>query len=226
MKKRMILFATFALMTSAPIQAPVFADTTSTYSTVLYQGMSGDQVTTLQQNLQTLGFFTYPTITGYFGSATKTAVMSFQQAYGLKADGIVGQMTKKEIDHAMLKKKLIEDSYSYLYVPYLWGGYSPTTGFDCSGFVYYMFHSHGVSEVPRTTSTGLFKLGKHIPLDQLQPGDLVFFSIELSGNVSHVGIYIGTGKFISPIRSKGVYVQSMINNSYWSPRYMGAIRVY
>lgn len=226
MKKRIVLLAAaLTLFTAVPFSSLTYADTT-TYSTTLYQGMSGQDVTTLQQNLQTLGYYTYSSITGYFGSVTKTAVINLQRAYGLKADGIVGTLTQTEIKHALVKKQIIEDSYSYLNIPYQWGGYSPSTGFDCSGFVYYMFSSHGVTEVPRTTSPDLYKLGKNISIDQLQPGDLVFFSIELTGNISHVGIYIGSGKFISPIKSKGVYVQNMINNSYWSPRYLGAKRVY
>lgn len=226
MKKRIALLAALTLFTTVPFASPIYADTTTTYSTTLYQGMSGPEVTALQENLQTLGYYSYPSITGYFGSLTKTAVINFQQAYGLKADGIVGTRTQTEIQHALVKKQIVEDSYDYLNIPYQWGGYSPTTGFDCSGFIYYMFHSHGVTEVPRTTSPELYKLGKDISLDQLQPGDLVFFSIELTGNISHVGIYLGGGKFISPLKSKGVYVQSMINNSYWSPRYLGAKRVY
>jgi peptidoglycan endopeptidase LytF len=189
----------------------------------LTQGMSGEQVYALQRNLKTLGFFTYPTITGYYGSITAQAVQNFQRAYSLAVDGIAGPITKSAIARALVKKSIVDDSYNYLRVPYSWGGTSPSTGFDCSGFIYYMFTSHGVS-MERTTSSELYAKGTYVSRSRLMPGDLVFFSI--NARADHVGIYIGDGKFISPLRSAGVYVQNLDNNSYWSPKYLGAKRIY
>jgi peptidoglycan endopeptidase LytF len=88
-----------------------------------------------------------------------------------------------------------------------------------------MFTKHQVA-MNRTTSSELYQLGSYIPKSKLMPGDLVFFSVNQPGVVDHVGIYIGNGQFISALRSKGIYVQNLDNNSYWSPRYLGAKRIY
>jgi cell wall-associated NlpC family hydrolase len=77
----------------------------------------------------------------------------------------------------------------YLGVPYVWGGSSPSTGFDCSGFVAYVFAQIGVSLPHHAASQ--YGYGTPVPYDQLAPGDLVFFS-----GLGHVGIYIGNGQFV------------------------------
>ena len=77
----------------------------------------------------------------------------------------------------------------YLGIPYVWGGSSPATGFDCSGFVAYVFAQVGVSLPHHAASQ--YGYGTPVPYDQLQPGDLVFFS-----GLGHVGIYIGGGQFV------------------------------
>ncbi len=77
----------------------------------------------------------------------------------------------------------------YLGVPYVWGGSSPSTGFDCSGFVSYVFAQVGVSLPHHAASQ--YGYGTPVPYDQLAPGDLVFFS-----GLGHVGIYIGSGQFV------------------------------
>jgi len=77
----------------------------------------------------------------------------------------------------------------YLGIPYVWGGSSPSTGFDCSGFVAYVFAQVGVSLPHHAASQ--YGYGTPVPYDQLAPGDLVFFS-----GLGHVGIYIGSGQFV------------------------------
>lgn len=223
-RTRIKLFSTLSLLAvSLMTITPAHAELATT--SLLTQGMSGAQVTELQTDLQGLGYFTYPTITGYYGSVTAQAVMNYQAAYGLSADGKVGPITATSINHAMVKKQLVADTYSYTGVPYAWGGTSPTSGFDCSGFVYFMYASHGVTSVPRTTSANLYTMGTAIDAAHLQPGDLVFYSLSNNGVISHVGIYTGEGKFISATTSKGVYEYAM-NNTYWAPKYMGAKRLY
>lgn len=178
----------------------------------------------LQTDLKQLGYFTYPTITNYYGTVTRDAVMAFQLDYGLAADGMAGTMTQTAIARAVLKQSLLADSKSYIGVPYLWGG-TTTAGFDCSGFVYFMFNKFGVT-MPRYTSASLYTQGTSVSKTMLRPGDLVFFSIAGNGKVDHVGFYLGNGEFISALSSKGIYIQKMENNSYWTPRYLGARRVY
>jgi len=77
----------------------------------------------------------------------------------------------------------------YLGVPYVWGGSSPSTGFDCSGFIMYVYAQVGVSLPHHAASQ--YSYGVAVPYDQLAPGDLVFFH-----GLGHAGIYIGGGQFV------------------------------
>jgi cell wall-associated NlpC family hydrolase len=120
--------------------------------------------------------------------------------------------------------RIVETADDYIGVPYVWGGSKPA-GFDCSGFVQYVYRKHGV-ELPRTSKEMFAKAGDFVPAAELEPGDLVFFA-ERNGNrrtTSHVGIYIGDNRFISATNSFGVKVSSL-NGSYWGPQYIGAKRV-
>ncbi len=104
----------------------------------------------------------------------------------------------------------------YLGVPYVWGGSSPR-GFDCSGLVVYAFAQIGIS-LPHSTYA-LWNVGSPVSRDQLQPGDLVFFS-----GLGHMGIYIGNGQFIhAPHTGDVVKISSM--SGYYSSNYVGARRV-
>ncbi|WP_078429729.1 peptidoglycan-binding protein [Alkalihalobacterium alkalinitrilicum] len=113
---------------------------------------------------------------------------------------------------------LVADAAQLTGVPYLWGGTTPS-GFDCSGFVQYVFKQQGVN-LPRTVAQQ-WSAGKSV--DKPSVGDLVFFET-ISKGPSHNGIYIGNNQFIHSGSSTGVTVASM-NNSYWAPRYLGAKRM-
>lgn len=114
---------------------------------------------------------------------------------------------------------LIKRAMSLQGIPYLWGG-TTREGFDCSGFVQYVFKASGVS-LPRS-SFEQYKLGIPVSRDVLKPGDLVFFSTYKSG-ASDVRIYIGGGRTIGSA-SDGVAIHSL-SESYWSKHYLGARRV-
>ena len=119
-----------------------------------------------------------------------------------------------------IRQKIITTAKTYIGVPYVWGGSAPS-GFDCSGFVQYVFKAHGIT-LPRT-SKQQWTVGTLISKSSLQPGDLVFFETGGSG-ISHLGIYIGDGQFIHASSSKGVMISSL-SNSYWAGAYYGARRV-
>lgn len=117
-------------------------------------------------------------------------------------------------------REIITEAERYRGVPYVFGGVTPQ-GFDCSGYVRYVFAKSGI-DLPRSADEQYLvgqKIGKH----NLKPGDLVFFQTYEEG-VSHSGIYIGDGKFISATSSSGVAIAS-VNDSYWGERYIGAKRV-
>ncbi len=106
---------------------------------------------------------------------------------------------------------------------YKYGGTSPDSGFDCSGFVGHVFkHSLGKS-LPRS-SAEMSRVGVKQDDEMLRPGDLVFYNT-LKKKYSHVGIYLGDGKFIhSPSKGKSVSIVNM-NDSYYRKRYNGARRI-
>lgn len=105
-------------------------------------------------------------------------------------------------------------------IDYKFGGTS-TAGFDCSGFTKYVFKKVGLT-LPRT-SKAQYKVGASITRSKLRSGDLIFFNT-LGNGVSHVGIYVGNGKFAQSSSSRGVTISSL-SQSYWANRYVGAKRV-
>ena len=112
----------------------------------------------------------------------------------------------------------------YLGIPYKWGG-TTRAGMDCSAFTRAIFRETYGVELPRT-SKQMYGVGRAIPQAQdLKPGDLVFFKNTYSGpGVSHVGIYLGEGRFAHASSSKGGTI-TQLNNPYFQPRYVGARRV-
>ena len=115
---------------------------------------------------------------------------------------------------------IMEEAKKYVGVPYRFGGMTPS-GFDCSGFIHYVFNKKGIL-LPRAADEQ-FGRGERVSVNRLEPGDLVFFSTYESG-VSHSGLYLGDGYFISATSSCGVAVATM-KNGYWHDRYVGAKRV-
>jgi cell wall-associated NlpC family hydrolase len=105
--------------------------------------------------------------------------------------------------------------------PYRDGGIDPS-GFDCSGFVRYVYEQHGVA-MPRQVRDQ-FRIGKSVDRDRLEPGDLVFFSTVAPG-ASHVGIVIGGDQFVHAPSERGVVRVESLSQQYWASRYIGAKRV-
>lgn len=105
--------------------------------------------------------------------------------------------------------------------PYRNGGMDPS-GFDCSGFVWYVLAQHGIP-IARTV-VEQFHQGMDVPTDGLEPGDLLFFSTQASG-ASHVGMSIGGDQFVHAPSSRGIVRVERLSASYWSSRYVGAKRM-
>ncbi len=206
------------------------------YSDVtLKAGMSNETVSKLQKDLKALGYMSISP-TGYFGDVTKSAVIKFQKKYGLESDGIAGEKTLGKIDTLMGRKttasrgdnesvaqKIIDYAKRFLGVKYVWGGSSPK-GFDCSGFVKYVFDNFGIGLA--RTSTAQAAEGTGVTKANLRMGDLVFFDTNGGKNgINHVGIYIGDGKFIQSSSGSMDVVISSVSEGFYKNTYMKARRV-
>lgn len=167
-----------------------YVSITSSSSANLKWGSRGSEVKALQQNLILLGYLK-GTADGIFGANTHAAVVAYQSKNGLAADGIAGKLTQSAISREANKvNTVISTAKKYLGLPYLTGGTSPSTGFDCSGLTQYSHAQAGIS-IPRVSYQQAAG-GVSVSRANIRPGDIVCFN----SPVSHVGIYLGDNKFI------------------------------
>ena len=112
------------------------------------------------------------------------------------------------------RAQIVKTALSQVGRPYRYGGNSPGAGFDCSGLVYYSHRSAGI-DVPRSSKLQLRQI-RRVRYSEIKPGDLLFYKI--SNKPSHVGIYIGNGKFVhAPSSGKRVAIDRM-DSQYWRKR--------
>lgn len=181
-----------------------------------------------QQKLQVLGL-SDERPSGRMTEATSSALKSFQKQHKLKADGELNDATYQKLTWEAFAregipkvkgKEIVSRAAKYKGVPYVFGG-TTTKGFDCSGYVQYVFKDCK-AKLPRLADEQALQ-GIFVTQKQLRPGDLVFFTTYAAG-ASHVGIYAGDGQFWSASSSKGVILSSL-KDDYWKQRYYGARRV-
>ena len=195
----------------------------------VYQvGDKGWKVKQAQQYLQKLGFEPGEA-DGRFTKSTRRALRKFQKKYKLKETGNLDNATYEELKWQAEAKeyggnvasaKILKTAAQYKGVPYVFGGTTPR-GFDCSGYVQYVFARHGI-RLTRTADTQA-REGKFVSKKNLKPGDLVFFTTYEPG-ASHVGIYAGNNLFWNATSSRGIML-SNLTDSYWGPRYYTARRI-
>ena len=211
---------------------PVYAAPDSDQG-VLKRGVISEDVSKLQTKLREYGYYN-DVIDGRFGANTLAAVVQFQLDSGMQPDGVVSGTTwealknfrgASSISRGKIDQRKAEMIISlgkqYLGVPYVWAGRSPG-GFDCSGFIYYIYNQFGIS-LPRMAD-GQFEVGIPVGRQELQPGDLVFFSTYEPGP-SHVGIYLGNEQFLHASSGAGYVTITPMANPYHRDRYIGARRV-
>lgn len=123
-----------------------------------------------------------------------------------------------------LGSALAMSALAYVGTRYRFGGNTPESGFDCSGFVRWVFRDHLRPDFPRASQAMAQVDAPSIEPTQLQPGDLLFFRIRGS-RISHVGIHVGDGRFIhAPSRGGAVRIDRL-DDRYWQRRYAGAKRI-
>lgn len=219
MKRWVAVIAVFCILL-----APFTAD-----AKTLKKGDSGWKVKVAQQKLQVLGYSDEKP-NGKLTDKTAEGLKKFQKANKLPTNGKLDDKTYSRLTwNAFAAKEgiskikgsdIVKTASKLKGVPYKFGGTTPK-GFDCSGYVQYVFKKEK-ADLPRSADVQVQK-GVFVLQKDLKPGDLVFFSTYEPG-ASHVGIYAGNGKFWSASTSKGV-VLSSLKDSYWKTRYYGARRV-
>jgi cell wall-associated NlpC family hydrolase len=120
-------------------------------------------------------------------------------------------------------QELINQGMEYLGIAYRFGGSSPETGLDCSGLVQNVFRNALGLDLPRTAYQ-MAHLGDKVGLDDLKPGDLVFFNT-MRRAFSHVGLYLGDGRFLHAPATGGRVSIEDLDKSYWTRRFDGARRL-
>lgn len=116
--------------------------------------------------------------------------------------------------------KLMQEATKYIGFPYQWGGSTPETSFDCSGFVCWVYTHSGVYNLPRTTAQQIYNQCTPVSKDEVKPGDLVFFTgtYQSSNPVTHIGIYVGDNQMLHCGDPIGY---ANLGNSYWVKHFYG-----
>ena len=154
-----------------------------------------------------------------------------QRAQSLKKEGVIKEYyivrpedytvaRQKQYGTNYLRESLVKTAQDFIGVPYLWGGTSSDNGFDCSGLTMTVYQLNGLN-LPRN-SARQYEVGISVnSIDDLQKGDLVFFAAGGNRNVSHVGVYIGQGKFIhASSEGKKIRIDSLMT-TYFTKQYVG-----
>ncbi|KPA95030.1 MULTISPECIES: C40 family peptidase [Pseudomonas] len=184
-------------------------------------------------------------VTLLFGCAAHTPVSQQQVDNSARAASVSGVKSSTVLDDELATEKelaefsdskpyqlpvladsILERGMSLIGTRYRFGGTSETSGFDCSGFIGYLFREEAGLDLPRSTREMINVKAPLVARNKLKPGDLLFFATNgRRGRVSHAGIYLGDDQFIhsSSRRSGGVRVDSL-GDSYWSKTFIEAKR--
>jgi cell wall-associated NlpC family hydrolase len=132
-------------------------------------------------------------------------------------------MANGKLDNNKFGDGIAKQALSYRGMPYISGASNPNRGFDCSGLVYFLLRQRGYN--PPRTAASLTSVGTSVSKNNLKPGDIVFFANTYKRGVSHVGVYIGNGKFVHAANSGSGVKTDSLSSSYYSRKYWGARRV-
>lgn len=173
----------------------------------------------------------HPTQADDWIESTLAQMSRFYEAVGIDISPIINTPSGEGFGYEVSGEALSDPQFAAMYaeaskhlgLAYVWGGSSPETGFDCSGFVSWVINQSGVGNVGRSTANGLRKHCAYVSKEQAKPGDLIFFQgTYQTAGASHVGIYIGDGKMIhcgDPISV------TSIETSYWQSHFLDFGRI-
>jgi len=141
------------------------------------------------------------------------------EAYGYGYNGAeIGDFSNVDAIDPEAFQRLMAEAQKYIGMTYVWGGSNPITGFDCSGYICWVYTKSRVYALPRTTAQGIFNQCVVLPREEAKAGDLVFFTgtYQTSSPVTHIGIYIGDGKMLHCGDPIGY---ASIDTAYWSKHF-------
>ncbi|GEK35406.1 C40 family peptidase [Kurthia sibirica] len=190
----------------------------STASTSKYTVKRGD---TLSKIASKYGV-SYTTLMSWNGMKSTQIRVGQKLSVKGKAVGVSNSVVNKPTTTGSGSSRLANTASigkQYLGVPYVWGGQSPN-GFDCSGFITYVYNKAGIS-TPRYTAAGFYSVSTAVSNPQV--GDLVFFKNTYKSGISHIGIYLGNGQMVSAAGNR-VQIES-VNSSYWKNHFAGYKRL-
>jgi cell wall-associated NlpC family hydrolase len=141
------------------------------------------------------------------------------QAYGLGEEGYAEATPLSVRSNEVLMRAI-----GLVGTPYRYGGNTPEAGFDCSGLVGFVFRDAAGLALPRSTRELIDIPAREVKRDELQPGDLVYFN-PAGGRVSHIGIYVGEGRFVHAPSRGGTVRLDALGSDYWNRHFVGAKRV-
>src|SRR5699024_6303548 len=198
--------------------------------TAIHYGEKSKEVKEVQKLLSFYGYYTGD-IDAIYGPLTENAILSVEKEGLIQTDEdeiiIELQTNKQEVSNIQpikteksIDEALIATAKEYIGVPYNWGGTTPN-GFDCSGFIQFVYATHDET-IPRTTRE-IWNFATNVPEPSI--GDLLFFETYQPGP-SHLGIYLGNGEFIHAGSSTGVTISNYQSDIYWKERFIGAKTIY
>lgn len=167
------------------------------------------------------GYIRSDYITIIADSATTGLAGASDTAQNVADDANAAQLSAEQLS---FRQQLVDYALQYVGYDYVYGGMSPSRGFDCSGLVSYVFH-HFDYDVTRTASSQYAQDGTRITKSELIPGDLVFFSSNGGYSITHVGIYIGDNQFVHASSPKIGVVISRLDSNYYLNVWYGAKRI-
>lgn len=121
---------------------------------------------------------------------------------------------------------LVEEANKRLGYPYVWGGYDPSTSFDCSGFISWLFTSTGVNDIGHAGATGLYSRSTPIRPEDAKPGDVIFFQGTMGAGtegITHCGLYVGNNMMV---HCGNPCSYADLTDSYWQQHFYGFGRLY
>lgn len=214
----------------------IYTDEARPYT--LLEGTQGNDVDMLQSRLMELGYL--GKATGYYGTETVEAVKAFQARNEITVDGKTGAVTldriysadalpTEELMRQIQRQGTIENflasARAQLGKPYVWGAAGPSS-FDCSGLVTYALRQAG-STTGRLNAAGFSQNSawqKITNMDNMEPGDLIFYYNSGRSRVGHVGIYVGNGMMVDASSSNGKVVERSCRVPYWESHFVCARR--